>query len=52
MLVSSHRSLSLTAQAPSALPRLVERVVGDLLEIAILSIEALRDRLGKTSLSR
>ena len=44
MLASPSPSFALTDQTHTTLPRLVNRVVGDLLELMVYSIEALRDR--------
>jgi hypothetical protein len=41
---ASPRSIALTGSS-SALPRLVNHVVGDLLELMVYSIEGLRDRI-------
>jgi hypothetical protein len=39
------RAIALTESQPSALPRMVERVLGSLLELAVHAIEDLRDRV-------
>jgi hypothetical protein len=40
----SRRSIALVDSASSTIPRLIEHVVGDLLELMVYSIEGLRDR--------
>ena len=40
-------SLALTDRSASMLPRLLQRVVGDLLELVVHSIEEMRDRVSK-----
>ena len=44
MLASPSSTVALTDQPRTALPRLINRVVGDLLELLVYSIEAVRDR--------
>lgn len=45
---SSSHSVALTDRQPPALSRLVEQVVGDLLELVVHSVEGLRERIAKT----
>lgn len=42
-------SLAVADRTSSVLPRLIERVVGDLLELVVHSIEELRDRVAKSA---
>ena len=41
----SPRSIALSDRGVSAFPRIVNRVVGDLLELMVYSVEGLRDRI-------
>jgi len=41
-------STALAARQPSVLPRLIQQVVGDLLELVVYSVEELRERITRS----
>lgn len=50
MVASSSSSRSITVASSSALPRVLDAFVGNVLELVIHSIEGLRERIGRVSL--